>query len=354
MNTIRSLSGICSLGGFPDASAAVLAGLSGIRPASDFELFFQGSDTPVEYPIGEAPIITHGCVGVGRLVALLHHAAADLAARNHDLPVARGPWFLALPDPIARRIRIDVEETDDDAKRASRLGAIVVQRTMDALGWRDRPDCTFFGGPRTGLAAALAAAGAALASGRARHCVVGALDSLVDRAMLDDLAADNLLRSPDNTYGISPAEGVALFVITKPGGSAGDGIGITAVAGQKASVDTKRGDGRALASTINAVLGDARGAVEPIILLSDQNGLLERDVEMGNAWFHLADLGLAERMSSRPPIAASLGEAGVAAPALASAVAVHALQRRRWPAQRGVVLISDDDAACATILLTRR
>src|SRR5688572_18923882 len=212
--SIERVGSVCSLGEFPDDSAAILAGLSGARAEAAFGVFIKGA-AGAPMPVCAAPVVSYGFVGIGRMVALLHRALTRLIERPDDrAAIGQMPWFVAVPDPADREIDLGDDAPADDAGRVKRFAETVLERTFAAASVpvASAPH-RFFGGARTSFGEALAAALRDIETGAVPRCIVAAVDSLLSPAVLETLGADNLLKGPDNQYGIVPGEGAALLVL---------------------------------------------------------------------------------------------------------------------------------------------
>lgn len=354
---VACISSACSLGFFPDSSAAALAGLVGTSPAEDFTVCEQGDDGPQPLAVAAVPIVGLGFSGVGRLTALFHDALGRLIADpGRRSTVAQSPWFIALPDPLDRLIEGDGDTLEDERARVRHLGHTVTDRAGAAAGLEhDATRRHFYGGGRTAFALALEDALRTLSDGAVSSCIVGALDSLLSDSLLESLADDNLLRSRENAYGIVPGEGIVLMLLDAGGDAPGQALmrigGV--VRRVKEPQVAERGDGRALAEIIGRCAAAGGEATAAFSLLDDQNGERERAVEWGDAVTHLNASGVAQRISAVLTPAESFGETGVATPALALTVAAHAFRRPVFRAPPAAVVYASDSRDCSAILAAR-
>jgi 3-oxoacyl-[acyl-carrier-protein] synthase I len=346
--SIERVGSVCSLGEFPDDSAAILAGLSGARAEAAFGVFIKGPEG-APMPLCAAPVVSYGFVGIGRMVALLHRALLRLIERpDNRAALGQTPWFVAVPDPADREIDLGDDVSADDAQRVKRLAETVLERTFAAAGVPvGRAPHRFFGGAKTAFGEAVGAALREIEAGTLPRCIVAAVDSLLSPAVLEDLGANNLLKGPDNQYGIVPGEGAALLVL-------GKSKSITriekATLVAKSAQNRERGDGRALARAIAETVSasESSGAI-----ILDHTGERERAIEWGDALVHLTGDGVAARVGIALTPAMSIGETGVAAQALGTVLSSYALARGR--ADKAAVATSScfDSGKCSAVLVAR-
>jgi 3-oxoacyl-[acyl-carrier-protein] synthase-1 len=353
---VARISSITGLGNHRDSCAAILAGLTGVRGASDFELFFQGDEEPRPASVCAVPIVTHGFSGVGRLVALLHASLADFfdgARETRELLDL--PWFVAFPDPRDRAIETaDVEQEDEPAARVTWLARSVTERAIAAAKLERVPErCRFYGGDQSAFTAALSDALAGFRQGAHRRCVVGAVDSLLSLRLLEELAAGNLLKTPKNEYGLVPGEGAVLMLLETGAATAGGRtISIDSVSRNTKIANSERGDGRALAQTIADALAVSGTNDVSFSIISDQNGERERAYEWGDALVQLVARGMGSAVRAHFTHAMNVGDTGVCAPAVGVALAAYAMSRRRMTERVVATASAFDPPVCAAVVLT--
>jgi len=340
------------LGPVSTACAAARAGVARVAPLPDFQ--YQPAEGLDRLPLSACaiPASTFGFAGIGRLVAILHETLLDLLG---DLdPRQRDPdaaLFLALPDPLDLEIPLSSELEGDAERRAAAFGSRIVERALESVrsGWA-LPERRFFGEGRTAFPRALKAALDELATGRRRTCLVAAIDTLLDRAVLERLLVEERLKTEDRPTGLVPGEaGVALVLqAVAPKGSASHRapVQVRAVALRPAD---DASPGRALADCADEAFRAAGGSAEPL-LVSDHNGEHASAQEWGGALVRLRSLGPAW---TAPPSwfpAIGFGDTGTAAAAVGACLAARGVERGYAPSRMPVVLSSGEDEKAAVVI----
>lgn len=142
-----------------------------------------------------------------RMVALVRYALAGALAEPVAPYRASLPVFLALPEPGSAA----------PFDEASLLGAIQALVSTATGAQAVLADAAVHRSGRAGVFAAIRQAAVALADERIRWALVGAVDSLVDPASVENLAARGLLLGPQNLDGRIPGEACTFFLVTRPG-----------------------------------------------------------------------------------------------------------------------------------------
>jgi 3-oxoacyl-[acyl-carrier-protein] synthase-1 len=336
---ITGVGAVTAVGWTAAATAAALrAGIS--RPAplrrTSFDVDELGKAEVAGYPIAG---LTDGFEGVGLLSALAGHALRDLLRAAALDPGGRDLWgdaglFLAVSayrDPEEPFVTEIV--TEDLAGRVtSALGLAVPEanRRVYVQG-------------HAGALAAAADAAAELTARRLSRVLVVAADSLLRSADLDALEADGRLKTTDQPAGVPPGEAAAALLLeAEPEARRRGGhvlawlerVELEAEPGTRAAGDPSTG--RGLATAIRRCL---EGGVRPGALWVDLNGETPRAAEWGMVLSRLAAAKL--DLPGPHAVAASLGDTGAAAGAVALATAVHALARG-WAGGDCLVCSSDD------------
>ncbi|MEZ4302572.1 MAG: beta-ketoacyl synthase N-terminal-like domain-containing protein [Polyangiaceae bacterium] len=212
-------------------------------------------------------------------------------------------------------------------------------------------------GGRAGLFAALSAAMTALASGKVRMALAGGLDSSCDTASLRHLAAEKRVLGKENPDGLVPGEGAGFLLLAHKDAVSGLGPPLgRLVACATARDDRPFRDRRPLEATaLTSVFRQLRQAgaarPRPQHLFSCQTGEGFWSRELSTAYLRNAEL-MPEPFRVTL-VAASLGDAGAASPAIQIAMALHAFVPRRRtapPLTRALVYGSADNGltgACA-------
>jgi len=354
-----------SLGPLVPAAAAFRAAVARPSPAPDFEHFTQGEREPVTVAIHSLPAATFGFSGVGRLIALLAEALADLASREElDALAPETGLYVALPDPQERGFTTAKDTFDEDPDepeaRVEALGVRVVRGAFEALRLRwPGAQARFFHGGNAAFALALAAAGEDLRNRRARAALVCAVDSLASPATLALLRDEGNLKTQDDPTGVIPGEAaVALLLTPASRGQAEEQdppVLLQAVALGKDPRTPAKGeptDAKPLTGCILSALGPLPLSARPPVLISDHDGQHHRAYEWGMLQLQLADSD--RRLGACPAWmpAQSFGHTGAASGGLGVAIALRALQRRHAPSPLLLVLSSSDSGERAAIHLS--
>lgn len=362
---VKAMGLASALGPLVPAAAAFRAGVARPSPAPDFENFTQGEEEPSTVAIHALPAATFGFSGVGRMIALLAEALADLATREDlDALEAETGLYVALPDPQERGFTTAKDTFDEDPDkpeaRVEALGARVVRGAFEALRLRWRgAQARFFHGGNAAFALALSAAGEDLRTRRVRAALVCAVDSLASPATLQLLLEEGRLKTLDDPTGIIPGEAAVALLLTPASRSQTEEkeppVFLQAVALGKEPRKPEKDeptDARPLAGCILSALGPLPVSARPPVLITDHDGQHHRAYEWGMLQLQLADSD--RRLSACPAWmpAQSFGHTGAASGALGAAIALRALQRGHAPSPSLLVLSSSDSGERAALLVS--
>ena len=347
------------LGGVIQACAAHRAGISRVAPSRDLVCGASGDSDPQPLPVLEASGVTFGLRGVGRLVALLGDAFADLAPAA-DLPrlVADLPVFLAVPDPMARGIPVEQELWQDVSAKAAALGERVLEQTFENLGLqRGRQPWHFFGGGHAAFPAAMAAASRGLQQRDFPACLVAAVDSLVIPEVMEAMLAEGWLKTPDTPVGFIPGEAAVACCLTAP--RSGEGLkpvallrGVTLGHEPRAEHPDLAPLGHALTQCLRSALRDAAAPTDRLLLVSDHDGEQRRAMELGGLQVALRGQGAGSGGLSVWLPATGFGNTGAASGAVGLCVAVRGILRNYAPAPVVAVLSASDGPERAALILS--
>lgn len=356
------------------AAASCAAARARIDRAAELDYFWLKSDpdTPPERAIGHTvPTVTPGFEGFGRLCALARGALDDLFLH---LPVecrrdSRVVCRIALPP--ADRLAVGVHSVADETRRealtlaASEAAAAVDSRdarfaqfvlsaaefiqSANVVVHHDHGHC--------GFAVALHAALDDLRVGRARHALVGAVDSLLDESTLGWLFDTGRLKHDGCPAGLRPGEAAAFVWLAAPGAPVGSSprptVTTHVVMGEEPGAYANNGvaTGQGLADVLqrSPAAGAPRGTAW---LVSDQNGEPYRARDWGTALVRLSAGVLRDRATEVWLPAAAFGDAGAAQGGLAMIWALQAFTRGYAPAQSAVLLSADDGSARTATTVT--
>ncbi len=321
------------------ACAAARAGL--VRPAL-LPVVIPNADTLEPEPVVGHPVpgLAAGFAGVGRLLRLLDLALDDLAAQVPPETLASATWLVAFPEapppqPPPDLLPEDAPDAPPPEPSAPRLTPEAVRRTLARVTGAPLPAdrlATFEG--RAGFIRAMGHAAQLASAGKT--AIVGALDSLVDGAVVRAMAEHGRLAAPGERVGFQPGEAAA-FVVVAPGGTAGalGRIGGGALAHEPAHLYSGRPAlGRALAEAVGRLPG--AGALWPV---SDCNGEVWRSAEWGHA--AVRHEALRESVGRTLYPATAVGETGAASAAVGLAFALRAFARGYAPSPTALLLAAD-------------
>lgn len=355
LGRVKAMGLASAVGPLVPAAAAFRAGVARPSPAPDFENFTPGDEEPSTVAVHALPAATFGFSGVGRLIALLTEALADLATRE-DLAALeeKTGLYVALPDPRERGFTTGKdtfhEDPDDPGARVEALGLRVTRGAFDALGlrWRGAP-ARFFRGGNAAFAVALSQAGDDLRNRRVRAALVCAVDSLASPMTLELLREEGRLKTQDEPTGLIPGEAAVALLLT-PDSRSETAEQAPPVFLQNVTLgkdpskpeDDRPTDARPLAGCVLSALGPLGPSEKPPVLISDHDGQHHRAYEWGMLQLQLAasDRRLGDCPAWMP--AQSFGHTGVASAGVGAAIAFRALQRGHAPSPSLLVLSSSD------------
>lgn len=339
---------VTSVGRGRTALAAVRAGLSRPSALAFAALDEEGLD---EQPVTGHPVtgLTEGFSPLARWLQLGRTACVDLF-ESVDLPSPSDRTFWSTTGlvgalPQTNSPRFENEDGQPDAARQAFLGPL--QRSL-GLGLPDQGiGCICHG--HTSAAEAFQAAGAAIASGRAKRVLLLAVDSYLDDFTLQWLASEHRLKTSEEPTGLSPGEAAACFLLEPLQEARRRRAPVLAVvttvvvASAGSTARTVQG-GRALAGCIRAALSAGSTARFDGLLVSDLNGESWRAEQWGMSLTNLSDL-LGPIRLHLP--ATSLGDTGASSGLVGIALAAHVLARITDSPGRAIVLSSSDDGTVA-------
>jgi 3-oxoacyl-[acyl-carrier-protein] synthase-1 len=192
-----------------------------------------------------------------------------------------------------------------------------------------------------GVFEALAAARNVLRLGRARYCIVGGFDSLLNETDVARLQQMGRLYGADNPQGVIPGEGAAFLVLSDVAGGA-PYASIASIAGFATAPEPNPvsganysvGDG--LSRAVQRALADSGSIAEPDVdfVVSNHNG--ERYAAWESTMSHARSYRTRrERLEVVYP-ASSIGDIGAASAALSMIVAAVAIARGYAPGAVGM------------------
>lgn len=279
-----------------------------------------------------------------RMVALARQALAQVRPVLECLPKGRVPLYLGLPEKdVGARVE---QEALVAALRAEAEGRLAVAKVHEA--------------GRAAFFESLATASRDLQAGRAGALVlVGAVDSLVDGASLEALAAARLHLGRQNPDGRIPGEGAGFVALARPGAPKALGLEATGVLlGTALAVEPRPFTQRApsLAEGLTEALQRLRrdavaGARRVEGVLACQPGESFWDTEFTRAYLRHAAL-MPEPL--RVEVAGEgLGDAGAGAGPVMLGVALHRARWRGGGARRTLVYGCSDGGRVGACVVER-
>jgi 3-oxoacyl-[acyl-carrier-protein] synthase-1 len=337
--------------------AAARAGLSRARELAEMEVLDPVEGAPVPVLVHQVPG-AEGFTGLGRLIRLGVGALDDMVGRAgiSARELAESACILNLPSGYYgqmadgmvvsaegetrfpdRPVPLDGAElreriSDHSSRLAPRLFELAAAGTVPAY-------VEILVGDQAGCAASLRLAIELIAGGRFPRCLVGGIDSFVDRAVLEKLAVVGVLATPANPVGFMPGEGAAFVLIERDDVAARRGAERLAVPEAPSflgddphQLSEESPSGRTLTAAILQTLGGCpdQGTGTGLVV-GTCNGTYWSALEWGAAQVQLP-LRIGQSPQWFP--AESFGETGAAAGLMACCVATRALQRGYAPSPK--------------------
>jgi 3-oxoacyl-[acyl-carrier-protein] synthase-1 len=193
---------------------------------------------------------------------------------------------------------------------------------------------------------------------RAKFCIVGGVDSLVEYPSLAWLEKAGRLKTDERAHGFIPGEAAAFLVLELESGARQRGVPIlcrildSVYTKEDATIfSDKPLFGKGLAESIRLVLENQSMSIENIDgILCDLNGEYYRMKEWG-----LAQCRLFNGTSVIPELwhpAENIGDVGAASPVVFSAIAVIAINRSYFKGSNVLIWTSSDSGGRGSLLLT--
>jgi 3-oxoacyl-[acyl-carrier-protein] synthase I len=255
------------------------------------------------------------------------------------------PCYVALPEPDSRPF---------DEARVMRGLASAAGGDLP-LDWSARP----IREGRAGVFAALSAAAAVIASGRAALALVGGVDSSCDRGSLEHLAKAERNLGKVNPDGLIPGEGAG-FVLLARGGTSGFGAPLGRLVACATARDAlpfgERNPMKAVGLTalFKQLRAANAGQPRPQHLYSCQTGESFWARELNNAYLRNAEVMPEPFRTSI--IAATLGDAGAASAVVQMGIGSHAFataHRSGTPVDKALIYGSSDGISAGGCIVAR-
>lgn len=368
---VISAAGLCSSLGLSsaEACAAARAGLvrtsqvDTLNSANEPGMAKETLDGIPPVVAHQVPVIGRGHTGLGKLAALGRPALeellrqADLSAAEHE---TRTGLCLCLSDdhfvarfgepaePLGERLPPRVQHIRQE------IAARLAQRLAALAGWRFAQQWTGAEG-RMSLLGALAQASRWLKSGEIDRCVIGALDSLVEPAVLQACAAGQVLKTEAQPVGFMPGEAAAFLLVESEASKRADEpvLRLRALAhGHDVPYheEAEQPMGRGTSEVIERALAAAGSRGMPPLVITDLNGTEARAMDWGYALLHLRS-----RYGEFNPdmwlTVESFGETGAATGGIGLCMALEAARRGRLDGGAALLLLHAENGGRAALLL---
>jgi hypothetical protein len=352
----------------PDATTSCAAARAGLTRPTELELEVEDDDGQRAPIMGHClRTVTEGFVGIARLLRLTSPALDDLLRSTGDLDGATTALFVhvrdryydaasAASDRAADFPRMLAGQPPDVLQEWSDIEARTQSDLLESLGGRLKVPAhlrTLSRGGAAALVTTLVEAGALLARGTVKRCIVGAIDSLVEPRMVLTLADLDLLKTPDNPVGFAPGEGAG-FVVLEPGGAPGalatlSGLSFAQAAEHRFSA--RRPTGIELRDAAIAAVGAVGRDLDVGAAITNLSGDEYRAHDLANAIVALSANGVSLTNADLWYPAISFGETGAAAAMLSLGVALRAFARG-YARGRDVLLltVSEDGGRGAVVV----
>lgn len=213
--------GLCSsLGTYPTACLAYRAGLSNFRMYDGIVQGEKGDSEPSPILVAMMPDYLDGFQRRGRLSKMLQIALENLLAKfKLDVPNVGLKIYLHLPDPFQRNLLIDdddIFETYEEGVKAFIDVFLEQFRPHMPTSLQTAPVQTFIG-ERSICVDVLNCIEQDLEQGSVSYCVLLSVDSLFNDDVLEELLAENILKTSSNSQGIIPGEGAVALLFSRMG-----------------------------------------------------------------------------------------------------------------------------------------
>jgi 3-oxoacyl-[acyl-carrier-protein] synthase-1 len=301
-----------------------------------------------------------GSLGLKNLVTRSALAPKELAGVPIFVNLPSGYHGAALAKQRAAR-KASGEDDDASEQRAPSFDDLkpwyeegIVPKIAAALDIPGASSRRVFFEDESGVASAMNAARAELEN-RASRCIVGGIDSLVDRYWLEACDSLGLLKTPLRSVGFMPGEAAAFLLLEPAALARRRGATILAtvdsIAGTRESnerISDKPPTGIALAEAILQAKAGARGKCGTIYC--DINGDPVRAADWGNAQVRIRG-EIADSIAVVP--AMSFGATRAAAGFVAACMAARAFEAGQMKSESALVWVAADAGGRASFALSR-
>lgn len=306
-------------------------------------LSFDSESEEEEQVVGH-PIagVTDGFQGFGRWMRLGRLALRDLARFANVASQPKDFWTrLGL---VACLPRSATDRFEVAAELAPELPSFLAAE----IGWHIPPEhCVTLLGGNEVVFSGLGFIGSQFASGAWQRAVLLTLDTLVDEESIRWLEAEQRLKTSIHPVGLTPGEASASLLLERSSTGA-----IARVESLAVAPPGPDGSPRSRARSLEAAVSNAFAAGHPSAVgdvIGNLNGETVRSYAWGTAQIRFGGAVAPDARSTWP--ATSLGDVGVASPAVALCIAARSFQRGYARNNRALVFATADDGSAAACLV---
>lgn len=380
MIAVTGVGMVSSIG--PDVVTSCAAARAGLIRLSELDLEVVDEETLENVPLVGHTVrgLSDGFEGLGRLISLGAVALKDLLTYSGLQPQdrTRKAFFLHLPDDYYDRMHFkgnvlnDIGDSGLQEKvallrqeevlgRREHIQKSLMPRLLELCGLAIPEQARFysFGGP-AGFVGALGTASELLRTGGVQQCILGGIDSYVQREMVEMLYGLGLVRTPQNTEGFFPGEAAAFVLLERLDAAGARGARVEGLLRSPFSAkepfdrfSEEAPLGRALSQVMTSVLESINGQKEELALaIGNLNGDAYRAKDFGNALLRMRAAGFPADFHLWTP-AMSFGEVGAATGPISICLGIRALQRGYAPSQHILIWHASDSGERGAFLLSK-
>jgi uncharacterized protein (TIGR02270 family) len=334
--------------GIVGCGAVTPVGLNVLQTCAAIRARVSGVRTIMTRPPDFAPVFGAVVPARGGLKEIDSDWLVSLAAR-----AIREALSPESPDPSRTALLLSVPPPDADQQRQE---VPWIQRVESRLKQKFHAASAVFTDGHAAPVRALIAARELLELGEVRHCLIAGVDSMVNLACVDRLAAWNRLHGEDNAQGVIPGEGAACVLVTRAPNQRHAPLALILGCGTASEADTVLGTRTSVGAGLLAALRSAQrdaGIDESLIAFraSDMTGERYRGLEsmLAEARFYRTRR---ERFSAWLP-AMSVGDIGAAAAPMALIVSAVAMARGYAPGECAMCELSSEQGLRGACVIAR-
>lgn len=348
--------------------AAARAGISRAESLTNFHVLDPETASPVPITAHQAPFITKGFTGLGRLLRLAEAGLRDLLVSAKVPNDGQTGLFINLSSLYylkayeAYKQSLTPKEPSLPAAqlRQEQYGTHFLRRLKRLLGLQALPQVEgLLFQDKHGFLTTLRLAAIALRDGKAQRCIIGGVDSLLEPFLLEAFTHFDVLKSADTPNGFMAGEGAGFLLLERYEEAvlrrAPYCITIPGLGEAREPFDRLATDQRALGQALSQAMQTASAplAGQPAqVLVSDLNGEAYRATDWGYALHRMkiqsADFG---QQTLLYPVSA-FGETNAAHPFLAAALTTQGMKRGYLP-QTALVCLASETGERAAVLLNQ-